>query len=108
MEGLEVALRVVGAAVFPASKEDADPFKSDRAHGCVMAFTSRPLAIVMGFSPRAVADGTAAKFVKALAQELWTGLTEVDASLSFALFAALHPAGTPHRSNARKGGNFQS
>ena len=108
MEGLQIALRVVRGALFPTSKEDADPFESDRAHRGMVAFTPSPLATVMGLSPRAVADGTASKFVKGLAQELRTGLPEMDASLSFALFAALHTTGPPHWSNARKGGNFQS
>ena len=38
MEGLQIALGVIRDAVFPAGKEDADPFESDRSHGGVMAF----------------------------------------------------------------------
>ena len=67
MEGLQIALRVVRATLFPTSKEDADPFKSDRAQGGMMAFTPSAQGIVVGMSPRAVADGTAGKFVKGLA-----------------------------------------
>jgi hypothetical protein len=108
LEGLYIALRVVRGTLFPTGKEDADPFESDRAHRGMMAFTPSPLATVMGLSPRAVADGTAGKFVKGLAQELRTGLPRMDASLSFTLFAALRTTGTTHRSNARKGGDLQS
>ena len=108
LESLEIVLRVVGSALFPAGKKDADPFESDRAYRGVMAFTASALVIVMGFSPRAVADGTAGKFVKRLAQELWAGLPEVNTSPPFALFAALDATGTPHWSNARKGGYLQS
>jgi hypothetical protein len=106
LEGLQIALRVIRGTLFPTSKEDADPFKSDRAQGGMMAFTPSAQGIVMGFSPRAVADGTASKFMKGLAQELRTGLSEVDASLSLTFFAALQATGTPHRSNSRKGSDF--
>ena len=99
-------MRVVGGAMVPTGKQDADPFESDRAHRGMMAFTPSALGFIVGFSPLAVADGTAGEFVKGLAQELRTGLPEVDASLSFAFFAALHTTGTPHWSNARKGGDF--
>src|SRR5580700_972439 len=108
LECQQIALRVVRGTLFPTSKEDADPFKSDTAHGGMMAFTPSPQGIVMGFSPRAVADGTAGKFVKGLAQELRTGLSEVDAGFSLAFFAALLPTGTPHRRNSRGGSDFQS
>jgi len=94
LEGLQIALRVVRSALFPRGEEDADPFESDRAHRSVMAFTLSPLFTVMGLSPRAVADGTAGKFVKGLTQELRTGLSEVDACFSFALFAAALVAAT--------------
>ena len=108
LEGLQIALSVVRGTLFPTGEEDADPFESERAHRSMMAFTLSPLATVMGLSPRAVADGTAGKFVKGLTQELRTGLSEVDACFSFAFFAAPHTASTPHRGNARKGGDFQS
>src|ERR1700741_3678829 len=73
-----------------------------------MAFTSSPLGIVMSFSPRTIADRAAGKFVKGLAQELWTGLPEVNTGLSFPLFAALDATSTPHWSDARKRGYLQS
>ena len=68
LEGLEITLRVVRGALFPTSKEDADPFESDRAHGGVMTFAPSPLAVVKGLGPGAVAYGTGGEFVKGLAK----------------------------------------
>ena len=67
-----------------------------------MTFASGALGLIIGLGPRAVTDGTAGKFVKGLAEELWAGLAEVDAGLFFALFAALFSAGDAHRSNSDK------
>ena len=96
MEGLQIALGVVGDALFPAGKEDADPFEGQRAQRDVMAFALSALGLIIGAGPAAVADGTACEFVKGLAEELGTSLAEVDAGV----FAALLTAGAPHRGNS--------
>ena len=102
MEGLEIALRVIRDAVFPAGKEDADPFESDRSHGGVITFAPSSLAVVKGLGPGAVTYGTGGEFVKGLAKELRTSLAEVNAGPLACLFAT----GAPHRGNAMQGGDL--
>ena len=51
MESFEITLRVVSRALFPASKQDADPLKSDRANGGVMALTVKALLCTMSLGP---------------------------------------------------------
>ena len=89
MEDVQIALGVVGGAVFAAGKEDADPFEGHYAHRGVMAVALSPLGFVKGFGPAAVTDGTGREFVKGLPKELGTGLAEKDAGLFLALLAFL-------------------
>jgi hypothetical protein len=106
LEGLQIALGVVGGAVFAAGKEDADPFEGHHAHCGVMALALSPLGLVKGFGPAAVTDGTGCEFVKGLSKELGTGVTEKDAGLFLALFALLSflaaflTTGAPHWGDA--------
>ena len=100
MEGLQIALGVVGDALFPAGKKDAYPFEGHRAQRGMMAFALGALGLIMGAGPAAVADGTPGEFVKGLAEKLGTSLAEADAGLFFALFAALLTAGAPYRGNS--------
>ena len=90
-----MALFIVGDALFPAGKEDADPFKGQRSHRDMMSFASGELILIEALGPAAAADRASGKLVKRLAQELGASVAEVDGSL----FAALLTAGSSHRSN---------
>ena len=92
MEGLEISIGIVGDAVFPASKQDTDPFEGQGAHGDVVIFASGDLGLVVELSPGAETDRVGSELVKRLPLELWAGPTEKDA-------AAL-AAGDAHRRNA--------
>src|SRR5262245_31230473 len=83
-------------------KQDPDPFKSHRTDRSGMPFAAVALGLVTGLGPRAVTDGASAELMKALAQELWASITEVDGGI----FAALFAAGSAHRADATQGGNF--
>ena len=48
---LEISIGIVGGSVFPASKQDTDPFKGQGAHGDVVIFASGDLGLVVGLSP---------------------------------------------------------
>ena len=97
-----IALRVVGDALFPTGEQDPDPFKSYRAHSSMMPFAAVALGLVTGLGPRAVTNGASGELMKALAQELWTSVAEVDGGM----FAALFAAGPAHGADATQGGNF--
>ena len=71
LESFEITSRVVSGAVFPASKQDADPLKGDRANGRMMALTVKALLCIMSLGPGTGADGMTGKFVERLAQEFW-------------------------------------
>jgi hypothetical protein len=71
LESFEITSRVVSRALFPASKQDADPLKSDGANGGVMALTVKALLCIMSLGPGTGADGLAGKLVERLAQEFW-------------------------------------
>jgi hypothetical protein len=102
LEGLEISIGVVGDAVFPASEEDADPFKSDRAHRGMMTFAASAPGLVTGLGPRAVTDGASGELMEALAKELWASVAKVDAGV----FAGLFTAGSAHRCNATQRRKF--
>ena len=79
MEGLEISIGIVGDSVFPASKQDTDPFKSQGAHGDVVIFASGDLGLVVGLSPGAETDRVRSELVKRLPLELWASPAEMDA-----------------------------
>jgi len=79
LEGFEISLGIVGDSVFPASKQDTDPFKGQGAHGDVVIFASGDLGLVVGLSPGAETDRVSSEFVKRLPLELWAGPAEMDA-----------------------------
>jgi hypothetical protein len=89
---LEVALWIVGGALFPASEEDADPFEGHCAHRGMMTFAASALGLVTRLGPRAVTDGALTELMEALAQELRAGMPAVD--------AGLFSTGDAHRANA--------
>jgi hypothetical protein len=67
LEGLEIALRIVGEAVFPTGEEDPDPFKGHCTHSGVVSFAALALGLVTAFGPRAVTDGALGELMEALA-----------------------------------------
>jgi len=79
LEGLEISIGIVGDSVFPASKQDTDPFKSQGAHGDVVIFASGDLGLVVGLSPGAETDRVRSELVKRLPLELWASPAEMDA-----------------------------
>jgi hypothetical protein len=93
---LEVALGIVRGALFPTSKEDADPFKGHCAHSGMVTFAPTALGLVTRLGPRAVTDGAFTELMEALAQELWAGTAAVDAGILAGLFSA----GDAHGGNA--------
>ena len=50
LEGLEVALRIVGDALFPTREEDPNPFKSHGPHRGVVTFAAVALGLVTGLA----------------------------------------------------------
>ena len=94
LEGLEVALRIVGEALFPTCEEDPDPFKSHCPHRGVVTFSAVTLGLVTGLCPRAVTDRALTELMEALAQELRASTAKVDAGI----FACPFSAGSAHRS----------
>ena len=79
MEGFEISIGIVGEAVLPASKQDADPFKGQSAYGNVVTLASGDLGLIVGLSPGAETDRVSSELVKRLSLELWAGPSEVDA-----------------------------
>src|SRR3984957_13923845 len=70
---------IVRNAFFPAGKQDADPFKGQRAYGHVVTLASGDLSLIVGLSPGAKTDRVSSELVKRLSLELWAGPSEVDA-----------------------------
>jgi hypothetical protein len=102
LQGLQIALRIVGQALLPTGKENPDPFKGHRTHSGMMTFAALALGLVTALGPSAVTDRALSEFMEALAQELWASVSEVDAGF----FAGLLPAGSAHRGDAAQGGKF--
>ena len=104
MEGLEISIGIVGDSVFPASKQDTDPFEGQGAHGDVVIFASGDLGLVVGLSPGAETDRVRSELVKRLPLELWAGPAEMDAGTL--------AAGDAHGGNAVQGrhvaGDFET
>ena len=105
---MEVALGIVGGALFPTSEEDPDPFKGHGPDRGMVTFAATALGLVAGLGPRGVTDGAFTELMKALAQELWTGTAAVDAGM----FAGLFSTGDAHGANAAQtqqvAGNFEA
>src|SRR6185436_1437486 len=74
---LQVLLFIVGSAILPAAKDDADPFVGQCPHRCVVRLVLGALLLVVSLSPFALAKRLAGKFVEGLAQELGAGPTEM-------------------------------
>ena len=70
---------IVRNAFFPASKQDADPFKGQSPNCDVVIFASGDLGLVVGLSPRTEAVRVSSELVKRLSLELWAGPAEMDA-----------------------------
>jgi len=85
---LEVALGIVGGALFPTSEEDPDPFKGHCADSGMVTLAATALGLVTRLGPRAVTDRAFTELMEALAQELWAGTAAVDAGLLAGLFSA--------------------
>jgi hypothetical protein len=102
VEGLKVALFIIGDALFPTDEEDSDPLKGQRSHRDMMSFTSGQLRLIEALSPGAVADRASGELVKRLAQEFGTSLAEVDGGL----LAGLLTASPSYRSNTAQAGDF--
>ena len=69
---------IVRNAFFPASKQDADPFKGQSPYGNVVTLASGDLGLIAGLSPGAETDRVSSELVKRLSLELWAGPSEVD------------------------------
>jgi hypothetical protein len=66
LESFEVSIGIVGNAIFPAGKQDADPFKGQSPYGNVVTFAPGDLGFVVSLSPGAEADRMASELVKSL------------------------------------------
>jgi hypothetical protein len=102
VEGLKVALFIIGDALFPTDEEDSDPLKGQRSHRDMMSFTSGQLRLIEALSPGTVGDRASGELVKRLAQEFGTSLAEVDGGLLVGLLTA-RPS---YRSNTAQAGDF--
>jgi hypothetical protein len=71
LQRLKVGLLVIGQALFPAGKQDADPLKGDGSHCGMIAFAPGALGFITGLRPGAEAKGGSAKLVEGLARETW-------------------------------------
>jgi hypothetical protein len=99
---MQIALGIVGEALFPTGEENADPFKGYCTHGGMVTFATVALGLVTALGPSAVTNGALSELMEALAEELWASMAEVDAGL----FAGLFSAGSTHRCDATQGGKF--
>ena len=68
---VEIKSFVVGRVIFPAAKDDADPFEGQDADSAVVGFTFLTLGLIEGFGPFGARDRLAGELVKGLAEELW-------------------------------------
>ena len=78
LESEEVARFVVGGAVDPAAKEDADPLEGQGADGGVVGGALGAVAVVEGACPEGAPDGLSGPLDEGLAKELGTGPAPVD------------------------------
>src|SRR6516225_4961698 len=85
----QIRLLIVGNSVLPATKYDADPFKGQCPHGCMMGIAFTTLLLVVNSCPFRLDDGMTRPFMKALPQKLWAGPTE--------MYPLLFPAAFCHR-----------
>src|SRR5437879_6027071 len=95
---------IVQRSIFPATKDNADPFERQCAYGGIMGFSALPLVVVVSPSPNRSEDGLTSELVKGLTQELRTSQAPVNPA-GFATFLG-------DRSNTREllhlGGEFES
>ena len=63
---------VIGLVIFPAAKDDPDPFEGQDADGAMVGFALLALGLIEGFSPFKAMDRLAGELVKGLAEELRT------------------------------------
>jgi hypothetical protein len=101
LESLEISIGLVWDAIFPASEEDPDPFKSDRPH-CGMMTLPRAGWIGNRLRPTSSNGWSNGELVKALAEEFWAGVAEVNAGV----FTGLFTAGSARRCGATQGRKF--
>src|ERR1019366_7912618 len=92
LKGFHVFVLVIGGALLPALKEDANPFVSQRPNDGVVFFALVRVVLHIVARPLAVGDREAAKLVKGLPVKLGTSRASIDDS---AFAAALG-----HRSDA--------
>jgi hypothetical protein len=100
LQGVEIAVFVVRATLFPTNKKDADPLKCQGSDSDVVSFTSSALSLIKALRPRAITNRASSELMKGLTQELGASMTEVDGSFFFALFATFFAAGSSYRSDA--------
>src|SRR4029450_1742625 len=74
---LQVLLLIVGSAILPAAKDDAEPFVCQGPHRRVGRLVLGALLLVVSLSPFALAKRLAGKFVEGLAEELRAGPTKM-------------------------------
>ena len=67
---------IVRNVFFPASKQDADPFKGQSPYGNVVTLASGDLGLIAGLSPGAETDRVSSELVERLSLELWAGPSE--------------------------------
>jgi len=67
LEGLQIALRIVGEALFPTGEEDPDPFKGHCPHSGMVTLAALALGLVTALGPRAVTDRALSELMEALA-----------------------------------------
>ena len=63
-------LLVIGLAVHPTAKDDANPFESESADGGRVLEAAAAHLIVVGASPGRVSDGLSGELVKGLSDEM--------------------------------------
>jgi hypothetical protein len=78
-ESFYVSIGIVRNAFFPASEQNADPFKGQSPHGNVVTLASGDLGLIVGLSPGAETDRVSSELVKRLPLKLRAGPSEVDA-----------------------------
>src|SRR5438132_1043039 len=76
---------IVQRSIFPATKDNADPFERQGAYGGMMGFSALPLVVVVSPSPNRSEDGLTSELVKGLTQELRTSQAPVNPA-GFATF----------------------
>src|SRR5215469_9158629 len=73
----QVFIFVIGDPIFPATKQDTNPFESQRSYCCVMVAAPTSLLLVVSSGPDRLRNRMTRPFVKTLPQKLRTGPAEM-------------------------------